>query len=517
MLNTSLQGSVSDASSPARSDRNILTTAKGGGIVFAGSVFQYAIRFVIGILLARLLGAEQYGLYNLSMTTATIAGGLALLGLTLALVRYVSLFASRRDTAGLWGALQIGLGLPVILSLFCGVGLYALADPIAERLFHEPRLAPLMRLACLLIPFVTLSNLAAAATRGFKKMQYTVIAQYISQPVVKLILLTALAITGLSAAKALTVHILAVVVASGVLLYFLNSLFSLKRPLRTARRETRRMLKFALPLYLSYLIRTFRGNVQTVLLGTLHTITSVGIFAAASQVNRIGQMFHGSIATASMPIISELYSRGERRQMGRLYQTATRWTFTLNLPLFLIMLLFPEQILSIFGQSFAGGVPVLTILAWANLVRTGTGICGVLLDMTGRTRLKLVNSIVMSALMVGLNVLLIPRWGMVGAATASLAAVAINNLLRLIEVYILFRLLPYNVSFLKPVTAGLAALAAALALGRLLPAEASLLYAAVNVIILLAAYVGAILLLGLSEEDRSVLARLRGRLNIVLG
>jgi len=119
--------------------------------------------------------------------------------------------------------------------------------------------------------------------------------------------------------------------------------------------------------------------------------------------------------------------------------------------------------------------------------------------------------------MVGLNVLLIPRWGMVGAATASLAAVAINNLLRLIEVYILFRLLPYNVSFLKPVTAGLAALAAALALGRLLPAEASLLYAAVNVIILLAAYVGAILLLGLSEEDRSVLARLRGRLNIVLG
>jgi O-antigen/teichoic acid export membrane protein len=197
--------------------------------------------------------------------------------------------------------------------------------------------------------------------------------------------------------------------------------------------------------------------------------------------------------------------------MERMYQTTARWTFTLNFPLFLIILMFPGQILSIFGSSYVDGTTALIILAWADLAKTGTGICGAVLDMTGRTRLKLVNAVIMSALMVGLNVLFIPRWGVIGAAIATLTAVAADNLLRLIEVYILFRLLPYNLSFLKPITAGLVAVGTALLLGRLLPAEASLVYTAVGAIVLLVVYTGVILLLGLSEEDRTVLARLRVR------
>jgi len=511
MLKVPALAKAAAASQSAKPDQNVLTAAKGGGIIFAGSLFQYAVRFVVGIVLARTLGVEQYGLYNLSMTVAAVASGLTLMGFTLTLVRYISLFASQRDTAKLWGTLQLGVGLPTVLSICAGIGLFALANPVAVYLFHEPRLAPLLRLGSLMIPFLALGDLAAAATRGFKTMHYTVIAQYVSRPVVKLILLGVFLITGLTVGKAVSAHVVSVIVASLMLVYFLNKLFSLKRPWKSARRETRRMLKFSLPLYVSYLIQTFRGNLQTVLLGALHTITGVGIFSVATQVNLIGQMFHSSVVTSSMPVISELYGRGKRKQMERMYQTTARWTFALNFPLFLIILMFPGQILSIFGSSFVDGTTALIILAWADLAKTGTGICGAVLDMTGRTRLKLVNAIIMSILMVGLNVLLIPRWGVIGAATATLTAVAADNILRLIEVYILFRLVPYNLSFLKPITAGLVAAGTVLLLGRLLPAEASLVYTAVGVITLLVVYAGVILLLGLSEEDRTVLARLRVR------
>ncbi|HID64802.1 MAG TPA: flippase, partial [Anaerolineae bacterium] len=484
VIDTSSRSNASGTFQLRAFDQNILLAAKGGGITFTGTLFAYSSRLAIGILLARFLGVEQFGLYKLAVTAATIAAGLALLGLEPALVRYVSLFASRRDTAGLWGALQVGLGLTIILGLLIAIGLYTLASPIAGRLFHEPRLASLLRLVSLMVPFLALGNIVAAATRGFNKMQYTVIAQKISQPTIRLILIVTLAIIGLNVARVLAAYILATVVVCVMLLYFLNRLFFLRRPLGMARRDIREMLSFSLPVYLSRLIRTFGGNVQTVLLGALNTVTTVGVFTAASQINVLGEMFHQSIVTASMPIVSELYSRGEREQMARFYQTMTKWTFTLNLPLFLIVLLFPGPILSIFGKGFVGGAVALTILAWGTLVNAGTGICGVVLVMTGNTSLRLLNSFVLFVLTLGLNILLIPRWGIVGAAIAALAAAVVFNLCRLLEVFILFRLHPYNMSFIKPVAAGVVALAVALIIHQLFPTEANLIYTAMSMTIL---------------------------------
>jgi O-antigen/teichoic acid export membrane protein len=494
----------------------VLTAAKGGGIIFAGNVFQYASRFFIGILLARLLGAEQFGLYNLAMTAAAVAAGLALLGLKPALVRYVSLYASRRDSAGLWGTLQIGLGLPALLGVLMGVGLYVLAPAIAERLFSEPRLVPLLRLVSLVVPFLALSRLIAAATRGFNKMQYTVIAQKISQPLIRLVLLLILAIIGLNAARALASFGLTTAVVFAMLLFFLHKLFPVNRPFRMARRDTRELLSFSLPIYLVNLIKTFRGSIQILLLGALNTVATVGVFTVATQVNTLGKMFHNSVVTASMPIVSELHGKGAWKQMGHYYQTVTKWTFTANLPIFLITILFAAPILSIFGRDYVGGATALILLAWANLVNASAGICGVVIDMSGNTSLKLFNSVVVTVLSLGLSVLLIPTWGLVGAAVAALVAAIVVNLLRLVEVFFVFRLLPYNLGFLKPILAGLVALIVAWAIRQSFATETDLFYTLINSILLLAIYAGVILALGLSQEDRVVLSRLRQRMRAVL-
>jgi O-antigen/teichoic acid export membrane protein len=466
--------------------------------------------------LARLLAAHQFGLYNLALTAAEIATGLSALGLDTALVRYIPVFANRRDEAGIWGVLQISLGLTTALSAFLAIGLYALANQIAEQWFHEPQLAPLLRLISLAVPFFSLNDMTAAATRGFKNMHYTVIAQKITHPLIKLSLIVMFVALGLNAMRALMASGLTEILVSGMLFYFLNKQFSLKRPVKAARRDGRQILKFSLPVYLSSLIFTFGGSIQTLLLGALNSVKSVGIFALAGNVNMIGKMFHESIVTVSMPIISELYSRRERTQLNHFYQTMTKWTFTLNLPMFLIVLLFAGPILSIFGKSFASGTAVLIILAWRSLVDTGTGICGAMLDMTGNTRWKLLNSTITFVLTLGINFLFIPRWGLVGAAMAALVSAFIINLLRLLEVYILLRMLPYNMSFIKPVTAGLVALLASQSVSHWLATGTNLISVATGVATLLAVYVSIILSLGLSREDRTLVAGLQQRVNTML-
>jgi O-antigen/teichoic acid export membrane protein len=497
-------------------NQDITTAAKGGGVLLAGKILLYAGRFLTGLLLARLLAAEQYGLYDLSLTVAELVAGVASLGLASALVRYVSVFANHRDENGLWGVIQIGLGASTIVSVLFGASLYFLAESIAVNLFHEPKLIPLLQLVSLVVPFFSLSEMIAASTRGFKNMHYTVISQNIAQPIIKLVLILGLAIGGMTAVRAVTASGLTQIIVACLLLYFLNKQFSLKRPLHMARYETREIIKFSLPVYISDLLSTFGGSIKTLLLGTFHSVGNVGIFAVASQINLLSDMFHQSIVTISQPIIAELHGRGERAQVGHFYQTMTRWTFTLNLPMFLIITLFPGPILGIFGQSFTGGVLVLSILAWGGLVNTGTGIPGVILDMSGNTMYKFINTVCTLIISLGLSIGLIPIWGMVGAAVATLATVIIVNLLRVIEVYLLFRLLPYNTNFLKPVIAGVVTLLTSFAVMRFLRPEASLIYLGIDVIILLTVYVGMILLLGLSQEDRLIVDRLCQRVGIKL-
>ncbi len=506
-----------EASRRAKTDRIILTAAKGGGIVFAGKLFAYGARFVIGFILARLLGAEQFGLYNLALTAATMAGGFALLGLDSGLVRYVSLFAGRKDTAGLWGTIQMGLGFPTFMGIALAIGVYVLADPIAVRLFHEPQLIPLLRLTSIVVPFLALSNVAAAATRGFKNMHYTVIAQQVAQPVVRfLLILIVFATVGLDTDLAITIFIVGAAITCIVLLFFLNHQFSLKRPANTARHDTREIIKFSLPVYLTNLIQTFSSNIQTLLLSAFDTVVQVGILSVAGRVTMIGMMFYSAIVTASMPIVSELHDRGQQKQMEHIYQTMTKWAFTLNLPLFLVMVLFPQAILSLFGKGYVGGVTALVLLAWRGLVDTGTGICGVVIDMTGNTRLRLINTIVTVAITIGLNALLIPRYSLDGAAAAALVGIIIINSLRIAEVYILFRMLPYNKDSIKPVVAGLAALGTVLIANQLSPGDTRLILLTAKVILLSLVYIGMLLLLGLSQDDRLILTRLKVRLVALL-
>lgn len=504
-----------DAKSPTF-DQHVLTAAKGGGIITIGRLYAYANRFVITLLLARLLGAEQYGVYSLALSVAAITSTVSMLGLDDAVMRYVAIYSSRRDESGLWGALQVSLGTSLILGVMLGAALFLLAEIISVNLFHEPQLTPLIRLISIVIPFLTLSEMLMFATRGFKKMEYSVIAENFVQLTLRLVLIVVLGMIGLNPYLAVIVFGISDIAASIVLVFFLNKEFPLRRPLNTARRDTREIYNFALPFWVSDLINTFRGHFQTILLGSLTTVTSAGIFAVVNKVNLLGHMSYRSIQTSSQPIIAELQSNGEWEQVGRLYKTISRWALTLNIPLILIMMLFPKQLLGMFGSSFTEGSSALMILALAELAIVITGMSGPIIDMTGHNKLKMVNSVTQVIISLGMNILLIPRWGLLGAALAALISIAFINFLRMIEVYFLYRMLPYNLSLLKPLTAGLVTLVVTLVLTRWYPDEAGFLYLAMGVLLILVIDVVMLQLLGFPPEERMVLGRARQRASTVL-
>lgn len=504
-----LQEIASEKQKTASVNNLLLHVAKGSGILFTGKLLAHVIKFITVFLIARLLMAEEFGRYNLALSVVMLVAGLSVLGFNTCLARYSSIYSKRNDTVKLVGTLQLCLGVPTLFGLLLTVALYFCASPVATVCFHDPELIPVIKLGCLIIPFLSLNLALTGAVKGLSQINQLVIADSLFLPSARLVMVTLFSLLiGIDALWAVASYHIALFGSTMLLLFFVHERVRLGPPSQIAEIDVKEILTFSLPVYLSKILLIIRKPLQTFLLGSLSSLASVGVFAIATQINILGRFFHNAVVTSSMPVIAAIHSEKELDQLRLFYQTTSKWTLTLNLPLFLILILFPVEILSIFGSSFESGVSVVMILAWTNLINTGTGLCGVLLDMSGHTTIRLVNSFFISVCTIGLNLWLIPAKGMIGAAWAVLSVELIANTLRICEIYFLYRILPFNISFLKPVAAGCCSLVSIIVIESFF-SSTSLFFTAFKALILAMIFVGAIMALGFSAEDQMVLSTLK--------
>ncbi len=496
-------------------NQNILTAAKGGGVSFVGRIFEYIVRFVFGILIARVIGVEQYGLYTLAITVSLVATNLSMLGLQTGMVRFLPEKIREGDEKSIWGIIQVCIGLPALISILLSLGIFILAEPLASILFHDPRIIPLLQIASFLVPLDTLASMAYVITISYKQPKYSVIANNILAPLIKLLLAAAFLAMGLSTNGILVAQIIASLTALGVLTYFVNALFPLIRPFGTASKNMKKLIRYSLPVYLGWIVNTLSSTFTTLALGFLGLTTGVGVYTAASRFSLIGSMFYLSIGNISTPIIADLHSQGNSILMKAYYQTTARWLFMFNLPVFLTSVLYAKPLLWLFGDDFTTGVSSMIILAVGTLAYTSTGLGANILDMTDHPKVNSVNSLIMVFILIILNVLFVPRWEVIGAALATSISIVLVNVICLIEVWTLLRMQPYNRSLIKPLLAGLIAGSVAMMFNHFF-SQSYLPQLIGGVGMLWIIYILMLYLFKLPQDDRLVvertLARIRAKL-----
>ena len=491
--------------------QNILTTAKGGSISFAGRLFEYTVRFIFSILVARIIGAEQYGLYTLGLTLIPIASMLSLLGLQTGVVAFLAPAIRERDEPRIWGIIQVSAGIPLLLSILFGTALFLFAKPVAILGFQEPRLILLLRIASFCIPLDAVGFIAYQIIISYKKPKYSVLANNVVLPVAKLLLTVSFLALGIGVAGIVSAHVIASAFGLALIIYFVNSLFSLNRPLNPAKRNAGELLRYSLPVHVGWVLSTVRGTLETLVLGFVGLTTGVGIFAVAQRLSALGSMLFLSVGNISTPIIADFHSRGETGQLKKLYQTTTKWVLMFNVPLFLTFVFYSRPLLSIFGADFTLGSTALIVLAIGNLIYTGTGVGANILDMTNHTKFNSANSAFMVIVTIFSDLLLIPRWGVIGAASASAISTVIVNVVCMIEVYVLLKMHPYGRDIFKPILAGTISAAIIYLFNQYL-ALPSLLQLFLGGGLLWGIYFLILTRLGISEDDKLIIANFRSRL-----
>jgi O-antigen/teichoic acid export membrane protein len=238
----------------------------------------------------------------------------------------------------------------------------------------------------------------------------------------------------------------------------------------------------------------------------------VGIYAVAIGLASVTGLALSGLNQLFPPIASKLYSRDEREELQRVFQTVTRWSFTLCLLPALLLYTFRFEVLSLFGSEFTRGSVVLSLFIAGQITRNAVGPSGYMLTMTEHQYIVLFNRWFLGISNVVANYILITKYGFVGAAVASALTLALVNVFRLVEIWILERHYPYTRRFVKPIVAAVV-VAASIGLIR-----SNLLNYGVSGTVLLVSggflgtliYSSILYILGIDQVDYKIYRELKG-------
>jgi len=493
---------------------NTSIIAKGAGVLLVGSMIAYALRYVINIIAAREVGPDAYGIFSLGTSWITIVSTIAMLGIDIGVIRYVAIFRGKDDASRIKGTLHNSLVMVITVGLVISILAFMAAPILSQNIYRKPGLTPILQLFAVSVPFYAATKVMLGGTQGFLKMQYTVYISNLLVPLGRLVLSLLFLALGLSVIGLVWAYVISMIVGAFGSFFFLNKTFYLfDRSIHTIG-VTRELLKFSTPLLAVNVLQLVGGQTEVLLLGLFAKVSDVGIYSAALTTALIATIILGAFNSIISPVVSDLHHRGLMDQLESVYRITTKWGLTLTLPISLVMILFPTPLLNIFGHGFSDASMVLIILSLGQLFHISIGSAGTLLTMSGRSSLSLGISFFRFVIVIIFDLVLIPRFNLVGAAVASVCAITLIDLVRLVVVYQQLRIHPFEVTMFKPlVAAGITAIvvyAMQPVYHNYLSSFGLLIIGALVVFLL---YGGMVFLFRLESEDRIVLGMVLRRFN----
>lgn len=391
--------------------------------------------FMVTWITARYYGADALGVVSICVAILSLAAVFGKLGMDVALMRFITGFAARQQFDEIRGVYRTGLRhvLPVTLAI-CTL-LWFTAAPMAERLFHKPDLAPILRLnAWCTFPLVLLL-LHSEAVRGLKHIGSYTFFQTAAISTAAMVLL--LIMIPISTARFVPSYIQFVCIsAAGLASWWIWLRGSRYFSSRTKNEVSGRQLReTAGPMFTTTIMQLLMSWAGTLILASHVRESEVGIYNALVRISVFTNITILAINSIALPRFAEAWTSGDRSALRQTARATARMIFLSSMPIFLVLGSFPAQLLSVFGKDFSGHEVPLYLLLAGQLVVVLVGLPSQLLNMTGR-QAALRNISILSAIVnIGACFLLIPVHGMVGACIAQIIGTVVWNCLCVYAVY----------------------------------------------------------------------------------
>ena len=431
--------------------------AKESIISFSGIFYGSINRYLYSALLARWVGPEYLGIYSMANAIMLISEVLSKMGMETGVMRFVSRLDPDKDNDKISEIIASAIKMCAFFSLFFMIMLISCSSYIVFNILSEQSLmVSVLIVFAISIPFNASTLVAAAATQGYKKLKYKSIVTQFINPTILLVSMI-ICYWFFSPESALMFPMLITGIVGCIAMFQpLKYLSGIKPQQIIKTKFNYGLLNFSYPFMFVIILQTFMHWMDILMLGYFTNASTVGLYHPAARTAGLLQALLISFISIYAPMISQFHSEKNILKMNQTYKMVSRWLLVFSIPISIMFILFPENILSLFGKEYISSANVLIILTISTLLQAIFGAASPTLGMSGFTRLVLINTCVAFILNLGLNYTLIPLYGINGAAYATLITLTIVGFIRATQVRIFLKMNLFSIKMLKPLAAGVA-------------------------------------------------------------
>jgi O-antigen/teichoic acid export membrane protein len=387
-------------------------------IAFMVRVVSAAIAFFSQVLMARWMGSFEYGIFVLVWVTMLIVGSISCLGFRTSVIRFIPEFRERGMLDELRGIVRVSrhvvLAASTLTALAGAAGVWLFADRI-EDYYVVPFL-----LGLLCLPMVALTDLLQGVSRAHSWALSALLPTYISRPVLILVFMGAALLAGCPADA--TTAIIAAIAATYVTalgqLLSLGSRVSATIPAGDSRILLRQWFFISLPIFLVDSFFYLLTNADVLMVGFYRDPQEVAVYFATVKTLALVHFVYFAVKAGSAQRYAQ-FAHGDRHRLAAFARETVSWTFWPSLAMAVVVLALGRPMLGLFGEGFQSGYPLLFLLVVGVVARASVGPCESLLTMSGHQNSCALVFAATLALNIVLNVLLLPTFGLWGAAMAT--------------------------------------------------------------------------------------------------
>jgi O-antigen/teichoic acid export membrane protein len=435
-------------------ETSIKKAAKGTTLILAGTVFSVLLLITTKILIARNTTKEELGAYTLAIAVVSVLGLIATLGVHEGIARYVSLFLGRNNPAEADSRSRAALQINLVSGIIAGIILYLCADFLSLSVFKSVELAQPLKILSLSVPFFVIAQVLNAILRGHGIITSKIYYIDVGIPLYFLLLLSGTILLNMPFLSILYAYVFAIILGCISIGSYGYSKIRLNPFYLCKTQQLYELLRFSFPLLLGIFMSMIMKWAGTLMLGRYAGAKAVGIFDVSNSLSMLLLFPLASLEFVFLPIAGSLHGKNQSYELARTYQVLTKWVFSVTVPAFFILFLFPEQTITLlFGERFKEAAPVLRILSFGLLFHSFWGPNGIIMVVIGMSKEISSISIFGAVLNIILNYILIKRYelGIIGASVATIGTYIALNVLVSIIIYRKANIQPFTIPYVKAI------------------------------------------------------------------
>jgi O-antigen/teichoic acid export membrane protein len=397
-------------------------------------LFALGVNFFSQVLIVRYLSKGDYGAFEYALSIVALGETVATVGLDRAITRFLPIYHEHRDYNKLFGTLLLVTGTILSCGLAMTLFVWAFQGFIAERLINDRQVVSLLLILILLSPVQALDGLIIAMFAVFARARSIFFRKYVLAPGLKLavvlLLLLAKSSVFFLAAGYLAASVIGVIAYATVLARELRKQGLLEHAtLRKISFPARQVFVFTIPLLTTDLMHVLMNALNAGLLEHFYGSAEVATFRVVQPAARLNQMVLASFSLLFTPLASRLFARNDQKGINNLYWQTAIWIAVISFPIFALTFSLSRPLtLLLYGPRYEESALILALLSFAYYLDAALGPNGLALAALGKVRFVVVANLLAIIVSLALSLLLIPRYGALGAAIGISATVIARNI-----------------------------------------------------------------------------------------